>query len=199
MKTERVLGIVFLISIIGRFLNLFPGFSSLLLVSGLALGLLYFPMAFYFFSDKELKKQNLILSIVGGLAFSIACYGIVFKMMFWPGASIENLGSIIFLAGIMVVFFVVSGKAKPELNTYYKNYKTRLLFWMGMAVLFLFIDAKTIVLIENRNHPEIRDVRLRILEYNHKSQNAYGLSNLYHARDSLYQAAEGFTNYVRDN
>lgn len=196
MRTERILGIVFLVAIIGRLLNFFPGFTILILISGLTLSILYFPFSFYFFSDKQLKKQNIAFSIIGGMVLSNACFGVIFKIMRWPWTTVAEISSIVMIGILIVVYFILSSKASEELKTYYNNYKKRLIYWTVLSVSFFFITQKNILQIEHRNDEKMLDVELKIME---AANGDPQLNNYYHYRDSLLQANEGYTNYIRRN
>ena len=197
MRTERVLGIIFLLALICRLINFFPGFSTLIVFSGAALSILYFPMAFYFFSDKSLKKQNIAFSIVGGFVFSNACMGVIFKIMRWPGSYVTSLFSIVGIAALLVVFFIISPKANEELKTYYTNYRTRLIYWGTLSIVFFFLTPRNILQIEHRRDKKMLDIELKIMDSERKGVEEPQLRNYYHYKDSLLQANEGYTNYVR--
>jgi len=197
MRTERVLGIIFLLALICRLINFFPGFSMLIVFSGAALSILYFPLAFYFFSDRSLKKQSIAFSIIGGFIFSNACMGIIFKIMRWPGYYVTSLFSIVGIAVLLVVFFIISPKANEELRIYYNNYRIRLIYWTTLTTIFFFLTPKNILQIEHRGDPKMLDIELKIMESEKNHTEDPQLRNYYYYRDSLLQANEGYTNYVR--
>ena len=70
MKTEKTFIGIFLLALILKFNNI-PGSSVLLILSLGVISILYLPLAFYFFSDKSLKNQNIVLSITGGMALAL--------------------------------------------------------------------------------------------------------------------------------
>src|ERR1700751_1113349 len=94
MKTEKTIGIIFLAGLILKVLHLPLGSVTVVLALG-ALGVLYFPAAFYFFCDKTIEKQNLGLSIVAGLLLAMVPVGILFKLQYWPGAQVYLLAGAI--------------------------------------------------------------------------------------------------------
>lgn len=120
MKTEKVLSILFIISLIFKLLS-WPGSSALMLLSLTLLALCYFPFGFYFFSDKNFKNQNIGVSIIFGWFLSIAIIGIEFKLMHWPGANaMLIIGSL--TAGILtIIAYKMYEKASEELKNYYKK------------------------------------------------------------------------------
>lgn len=66
MRTEKTFALILLASLILRVFGI-PGASMLIVFASLALTLLYFPGAFYFFSDRGIKNQNIALSISSGI------------------------------------------------------------------------------------------------------------------------------------
>ncbi|MDZ4664533.1 MAG: hypothetical protein SGJ15_06630 [Bacteroidota bacterium] len=169
----------------------------LIIFSGVALSLLYFPFSFYFFSDKSLKRQNIVFSIVGGMVLSNACFGIIFKIMRWQYTNIASVFSLVGIAILIVVYFIISQKAHEEFKIYYHNYKTRLIYWSTLSIAFFFLNSKNILQIEHRNDKKMLDIELKIMEAQNKVPEDPQLNSYYHYRDSLSQANEGYTNYVR--
>jgi hypothetical protein len=65
MKTEKALSIIFLIGIVLKFFHISGG-GVLSIISLLPISICYLLFGFYFFCDKEIKRQNVILSIISG-------------------------------------------------------------------------------------------------------------------------------------
>jgi len=115
MKTEKIFTLVFISALVAKFLNI-PGSSLLLMLSLLVLFLLYFPFAFYFFSDKIIRQQNIVVSIFGGMVLSIIPLGILFKLMLWPGYQVQ-LGMTLILTPLLLLLLIyLNKKSKDELN-----------------------------------------------------------------------------------
>jgi hypothetical protein len=78
MRTEKILSAIFLLGLVLKFLNI-PAAGMILMLSLMGIGILYFPAAYYFFSDKVIKRQNIPLTIVSGLFLSLIPIGILFS------------------------------------------------------------------------------------------------------------------------
>lgn len=138
MKTEKVLTLVFLVALIGYFFNT-TGSLLLLLISLLGISFLYFPLGFYFYSDKNLKQQKIELSIIGGMVLSIIPLALLFKIAHWTGHE-ALFGIALILTPILLVALIMFNKKKSdELKTYYQNYLTRTVFWLLLLLCFYFI------------------------------------------------------------
>lgn len=60
MKTEKTFWFIFLGASILKLLNVHGG-GVLMILDSLLLSILYFPASFYFFCDKQIKRQNIAL------------------------------------------------------------------------------------------------------------------------------------------
>lgn len=155
MRTEKILSSVFLVGFILKLLNI-PGAGILFLLSLGGIGILYFPAAYYFFSDKEIKRQNIPLTIASGLFLSLIPIGILFKLLHWQGGARFYL-----MVGAVaaLIFFIISyisrTKAVDELKVYYKNMLLRTGVLTIMALFFLLIPIGTILKIQYRKDPEL--------------------------------------------
>ena len=170
MKTEKTFIFIFLFALVLKFFNV-PGASVLLIVTTPVLYLLYFPFGFYFFCDKILTQQNLVLSIMGGMFLSIAPMAILFKLLFWPGAGIQLMAAVIFLPVLLIIIILLSRGPRLDLKIYFKNYITRTVFWLIMSLVFYFTSNATLIKIQHRNDPEL--ARLKIQSYANPDNEAY--------------------------
>lgn len=137
MKTEKALVII---AIIGIFLKMFhvPGGAPLLVLSLLILALLYFPLGFYFLSDKS-YKENTVTSIVFGWLLSVCFIGIMFRIMHWPGAKMMNfIGALTALPLTIFVYFKYKD-ATVENKVYFRNLLIRSTVLLILSVLLSFI------------------------------------------------------------
>jgi hypothetical protein len=137
MRTEKTLFIIALTGGVLRTLEV-PGASLVLVLALLALSVLYFPLAFYFFSDQELKRQNIPLSVAGGVVLSVVPMGMLFKIQHWEGSRIM-LGT--GMAGglfITALIFILSKNAPKELRMYFLNMKIRSTLMTTLAFVFFF-------------------------------------------------------------
>jgi hypothetical protein len=170
MKTEKVFAIIFLIGLLFKIMH-WPFAGPILVISLGSIGVLYFPLAFYFFSDKEFKRQNLFLSVVLGLFLSFVPVGILFKVLYWPGAQLYLLVGSVTAPVIAVLTYLSLSKATDELNTYYRNIFLRSAILAALAILFYATPTATLLKIQHRDNPEL--ARLKTLSYENRDNEEY--------------------------
>lgn len=144
MRTEKILGIIFLVGLIFKLLH-WPVARLILVISLSIIAVLYFLTAFYFFCDKVIKRQNLPFSIVSGLFLSMIPLGILFKSMNWPGGQIFLLIGTISAPVILIISYLLKTKTTEDLATYYKNMVTRTAVWTVLTILFYFLPITTLI------------------------------------------------------
>ncbi|MBX9850454.1 MAG: hypothetical protein K2X86_01710 [Cytophagaceae bacterium] len=198
MRTERVFGIIILIGVFFKFMH-WPGGNVIIILSMSTLSMLYLPFAFYFFSYKGVKYQNMGLTIPAGICFSIALIGIMFKLMYWPGANEMILFGAIGSVLMVVLSFVFSKvkiasepdfqkrldpkalddrtdanedvSAQEKMRLYYKNMQLRSILISFFTVLLLLTPVSTLVKIQHRDDPEM--VRLKIRSFENPQNEEY--------------------------
>lgn len=185
MKTEKTVAIIFILGILLKAFDI-PGHSLLLIFSATIISIMYFPVAFYFFSDKSLKNQHLALSIIGGIVLAMAPIGCLFKLMHWPGAQIQLTGTLIFIAILLIITFILSKKSNEDLKNYYKNYLSRIIFWFILSIVFYTVPKSTIIKIQHHNDPELAKLKIQAYENPDNIEYDIALQNYYRQRDSLY-------------
>jgi len=141
MKTEKILSIIFLIGIILKISHI-PGGGVLSILSLLPLAICYLFFGFYFFCDKTIKKQNLVLSIISGIFFSLVPLGIVFKVHWWNGGYIYLVIAMFTTPIIFFVTYYLKIKETGELVKYYDNMINRGLILTMLSVFFYFAPIK---------------------------------------------------------
>lgn len=190
MKTEKTVIVIFIIGLLAKFFDI-PGCEILLIISSAILSIIYFPLSFYFFSDKTLKTQNIPLSIAGGMFISITVLGILFKLMFWPGAAIQLFAGIITMPILLLVTFLLFKNLKNnDLVVYYKNYLLRTIFWTVLCFVSFTLSNKQLLQIQHRGNPELVQLKMNAYFNNSNIEAKQALDNYYRRRDSLYLVNE---------
>jgi glucose uptake protein GlcU len=139
MKTEKIAFIVFIAGFLLKILHL-PGSGLVLIFSLMTLGIIYFPTCFYFFCDKSIKNQNLALSIISGLFFSLIPIGILFKLLKWPGeGKLYLLIGAVTLPVIFIITILLKNKSSENLKVYYKNMIMRIVILTVLTVVFYIL------------------------------------------------------------
>ncbi len=160
-KVERFLVMLAFIGIIARLL-LASGSSLTIVMSLMGLTFLYMYFGFALFNDIRLrdvlKKESyrgiatmrLAGAVLAGLALSMACVGILFKIQSWPGA-VFNLG--ISMALCLTILAVCFTKIKGKYRQYYKRITTRLTIAVMFCALLLAIPRKNYLEFMQRDNP----------------------------------------------
>ena len=81
-RAEKALWAVFVAGVALKFMHL-PGGGILVVLSASGLGMLYW-LGVVWFGDPTRRDQRVVLSIMAGIAFSIATLGLLFKIQHWP-------------------------------------------------------------------------------------------------------------------
>lgn len=170
MRTEKTLAVVFVVAVLLMLFHV-PGEGIITVISLSTLSMLYFPGAFYFFSDKDIKRQNLGLSIVSGLLLSLIPLGILFKIMHWPGGEMYLLLGSVSAPIILAFVYILKTKAADELTTYYKNMVQRTSVLAVLALTFYLIPSETLIKINYWDDPEL--ARLKTLHYTNPENEEY--------------------------
>ncbi len=139
MRTEKTLWGIF---VIGRIMHLLGinGGGLLNTISLLALAIIYFPLGFYFFSDKSIKEQNHVLTWIAAFFLSVIPLGILYKTQHWNGAQPSTL-MIGALGGIVIalISFRKLRTSLENLETYYNNMFIRSFVLSCTAIIVTFL------------------------------------------------------------
>ncbi len=174
MKTERVYASLFLLMFFGKMLHL-PVSGVIIVLTGYAMALSYFLGGFYFFCDEEIRRQNLALSIIGGICLSVAPMGIMYRLDYWPDSDFMLTVSIILSFCVLVFTWALKRSAKEELAVYYKNMLSRSLTLFVVTTLLYVIPISTIVHMQYWDNKEFADIagRLAANPYNETYKKEY--------------------------
>ena len=146
-KFENILIIIALFSLVLKLLSI-PGMNLFLVISILILATLYFYLGFALFNDVKfsriLKKNSYsgisglrVLGAIGvGIALSIICIGILFKIQHWNGANLYlyvGLAMACFSLIIALVKYIIS---KVD---FYKKISIKLTVYILVSIISLII------------------------------------------------------------
>jgi len=161
-KLEKILGIIAIITLVLH-LNNVSGATLLMSLTFFTLTFIYFYLGFAFFNNIRLrditKKESykgvntmkILGAIFGGLTLSITLLGILFKLQFWPGAS---LLLIIGLSALLIVTIISLIKYKVNKSHLYKNIIIRAAIIGICGIILLMSPSNILIEIKYRNHPE---------------------------------------------
>lgn len=159
-KTEIT---ILIISIIAIALNFFlvPGGTVLAVFSISFLTTIYFYFGFALFNSirlrnifkkesyKGITSQRLIGSIGAGLALALTALGILFKLLSWPGSTV-NLGA--GLLGLLIVLIIGSIKYFNNKSKFYLPIFKRIVFFGSLGLVLVLTPKSTFINIKYRNH-----------------------------------------------
>lgn len=127
MKTfEKVASLFALIGTTLMLMSVHAG-TTIFAYSILALSLMYFFWGFAFFNSIPLRnifkrsayaslpRYHVAGGIFTGIALFFACMGILFKLLWWPGALIELAGGIAFCFIILFISFIKKTAKYPNI------------------------------------------------------------------------------------
>ncbi len=183
MRTEKVFASIFLVGLIFKLLH-WPGAGVLIVISLSTLAFFYFPLAFYFFCDKQIKRQNLALSIISGFFLSIIPIGVMFKLQYWPGAQVQLLAGLFTAPIIFVVVYFLQKKSSEDLVLYYKNMFNRTLLLSILTMALYFTPTSTLIKIQHWDDAEL--ARLKTQHFANPDNEEYAREyNKYIKRDTI--------------
>jgi len=169
MKAEKIiLGIVAL-GLLFKFLH-WPGAGPILVVSVTSLAMLYLGGGFWFLQNKKEQQKRTALAVAAGILFAISCVGILFKLMYWPGAKAMLGLPLIGLPIILAIVFYVKGKADPKTEAD-NSLLIRVLAFSVVVIAFHFASNKDLLAIQYPNDPEV--VRIKSNYFDHPENGAY--------------------------
>jgi hypothetical protein len=148
MKTEKVLSIVFIISILFKIFH-WPGGSMLLILSLMGLSFCYFPLGFVFFKTKGMKNEKAGVSIVFGWLLTVSIIGILFKLMYWPGAAFMLIIGTMTSFFLSIIAYVLYNKSEETFKKYHKNLLLRTIVLGIMSFLLIITPTTSIIRIIN--------------------------------------------------
>jgi uncharacterized membrane protein len=168
-KIEKVLLVLFCLSIIGRLIY-FPGAIVLTTIVVLSLSVSYIFFGWFIFKEKETRQHNLLFSILSGIFLSQSLIWIVFKINVWP-PDVTRLQSLNLAFIIILSFIALSLRVKGEKKAYYGLMLQRFVFIGLLSILFLLVPIRTLINTMYRNNPE--EARLLILTHEHPENEEY--------------------------
>ena len=181
-RLERVLWIIVLI---GAALKVFHlPFSSFLLIIGLStLNIIYFLFAWLLFPVPERKDQLVWLSVLGGIALSVALMAILFKIQLWPLSGFYLMIAVTTLP-LLVISTLIVRSSRPDLAGYTRGMLARTLPVLVVCVLLQLLPGGTLTAFYYRNDPELAPYAIQ----RNTATDPIEQERLSHQMDSIEQA-----------
>jgi CDP-diglyceride synthetase len=163
MKTEKILAILFIISILFKLLY-WPGGSILMILALLPLALIYFPLGFYFINEKNVFKKELLKSIFFGWLLSTIPIGVLFKCMHWQGASFMLIIGSITGFFLLIYSFILKQNSEENSLVFHNKLFLRTLILFGLSFLLYLIPTQQIIRINYLDDPKLGELYIRQYE-----------------------------------
>ena len=169
---EKIVLGLFFVSIPLKIFQL-PGGQLILLLSGASVAMFYYVAGYFILNDvslkmllKERKGKNVSIpilfgSIMAGWDFSIIALGILFKLMFFPGADNMLVTGIILLT-ILQIGSLFIRKTNPETFARFFN---RVIIFFGAGLLASFLSYNQIIDFEYSDDVEYSEALKKTMTY----------------------------------
>jgi hypothetical protein len=183
---ERTFIVIALIGLLFKFLHL-PGGSMFFILGATLLCLFYYPFGLAYLQGisiqsifKKAAYQNTtlvisLLALFGGLALAMLLIGIQFKLQFWPGAHVNLMAGIVFIALLLLLSFLL---LKSDNRQNLKRLYIRGSILLAVAIMLRLTPTPAIVdiiysdrpcyrdtLKEVMVHPENEDAQEKLMQY----------------------------------
>lgn len=169
-KLEVILASISIIAFLLIFMT-FPGATELFTIGLSVLSIIYFYLSFALLNNirlrkifkkksyEEVSKTEIVLAILTGVALSVFSVGIMFKMIFLPGAD-EMLSIGLFFTSVVVIMALTMTKIK-QLDFRKLYYRLVPFFILGLILFYTTRDE--LIRSIYRDHPNYADARIKLL------------------------------------
>lgn len=196
-KTEIIITTLTVIFLLLKLtLNYFPGINVFTVLLLSLLSLLYFHLGFAVFNNIRLRKifkkesyknistLKIFGSIAAGLTLSIMIMGILFKVMHWPGASVNLIFG---FTGVLIISVICIIKYLKVKSSYYTKILSRNLVFGGIAFFLIVIPEITWIEISYNDQPTMIEAYRKALA---DPENAVLWQDIEKERERIYQETE---------
>lgn len=170
-KFELILGLLAILGIILKLLDI-PGNGILTVLVLCTLSMLYFFFGFALFNDirlrdifknasyKDTNAKRIIGAIGLGFALSLVTIGGLYKLQFWPGASMQLMVGLAITGLIMLIAAIFYFRNKAD---YYTRVFKRIAIYGGLGLVLYLTPSNTLVDVFHGANPEYADLFKKVL------------------------------------
>ncbi len=171
-KFELIVGLIAIIGIALKLMNL-PGSGILTVLALLTLSMFYFIFSFALFNDirlrdifkkaayKDTNAKRIIGAIGLGFALSAIIIGGLFKLQFWPGATVQLMTGLVSTGLLLLIALIIYFRRKAD---YYVRIFKRIAIYGGLGLILYLTPTATIVDIYYRDNPEYAELYKKVLD-----------------------------------
>ena len=197
-RLEIAFAITAILSLIMR-LQLVNYWALLSLLSFSGLAVLYFPVwGFSIFNLKhkstpitENKKNLKPIVSISGIAISILCTGIAFRLLYLPGSIVIHSAGLVSTSIVLLILTLNS-----DFRNLYRNIIIRASLLIGLALILLIVPEVVRIKIQFKNHPEF----IELYEESIRNPDDEELKEKVEIeRHRLTMSEEEFKNYIEYN
>ena len=198
--TERILVLLVALGAILKF-TLISGGSVLFLFSLLALITIYFYFSFLLFNGirfrhifkkhayKGISGLRLAFVILSGFSLSVLLTGVVFKLMYWPGAGVNLL---LGMSACLIVLVLAIIKYFGKKENFYRGIIFRFTPCFVIGFLLYSVNRQSLVNFQYRNHPQFAKA---FIEREEDPSNEEKNKKVEVERDRMHMSPEEFKQY----
>ena len=160
-KVEAIFCVALLVALILR-MSLVSGSSMALVIILMSLAFVYFYFGFLLFTGVTFKTMfkkvayhgiaglRIIGAMFSGFALSIACVGLLFKLLSWPGAALDLVAGLVSCSVILLISFI---KRNGKYAAYYKPIVMRMIIATSLCFFLLILPGKVFLEFMQRDNP----------------------------------------------
>ena len=161
MKLEKILVCLFVIGFLMRIAGL-PSAGLIMVVSALALSLLYLGFSWWLLQEQGLRRERLASSIITGILFFLPPLAILFRLQDWPGAGILLLVSLSYCSILLIVIMLKHRTADDETRKYLNGIMIRAGIFAVLCGALYVIPPDMLPEEHNQNRQEVESVSFRL-------------------------------------
>lgn len=161
-KAELIIASTIILGVTLHLMNI-PGGAIFTTTFSLVLSFLYCPLGVFLFNNVKLsrigKKESYnglnvfkqVSFVLVGVGLQVLVLGILFKVMFWPGANIMSVMGLVTIVPVFIISVIafINGPRK-----FFSKIVKRVIVYSGLAMLLAFMPKYLFLDIKYREYPE---------------------------------------------
>src|ERR1051326_3893729 len=160
---EKILVVLTVIGMIMKF-TIAGGAGIFIVIPLTLLAILNFPFGYFLNKSKNSSANVSWLSLLAGMAFATALIGILFKLQYWPGSSINLLLGLLLSSFILAICISKEKKlpAGDEKKKYFSSLIQRSSIILLISALLFCIPQSALIRFQYRNDPQLAELLISL-------------------------------------
>jgi hypothetical protein len=161
--TEKMMIALAAIGVVLKFTN--GGGGGLLIVISLSvLAMIYFGGGILLFRERETNSGSTLVSGFASLCAAVIVAGIMFRLLYWPGSSIQLLAGMVTASAVVVIGYLRRrGAQDPAKDRYYSGLVNRFLIKLAFAAILFSVPQSAMVRYQYRSDPQYAELLVNYL------------------------------------